>query len=61
MQPHSCEPLAYRVDEACRTIGLGRTSLYELIKSGKIKPINIAGRTLIPRAELERLIAEGRR
>ena len=47
--------LAYRVDEACHMLGIGRTSLYELVKSGELKLIKIAGRTLVPRSELERL------
>jgi excisionase family DNA binding protein len=47
--------LAYRVDEACHALGIGRTSFYELVKSGELKVIRIAGRTLVPRSELERL------
>ncbi len=47
--------LAYRVDEACDVLGIGRTSLYELAKNGELKFIRIAGRTLVPRSELERL------
>ena len=47
--------LAYRVDEACHALGIGRTSLYELVKTGELKLIKVAGRTLVPRSELERL------
>ena len=47
--------LAYRVDEACHALGIGRTSFYELVKAGDLKLIKIAGRTLVPRTELERL------
>lgn len=47
--------LAYRVDEACHALGIGRTSFYELVKTGELKLIKIAGRTLVPRSELERL------
>lgn len=55
-----CEPevLTYRINDACRALSLGRTTIYELIKHGKLKAINIAGRSLIPRAEIERLISE---
>lgn len=52
------EIFAFRVNDACRAIGLGRTALYALIADGKLKPIKVAGRTLIPRAEIERLITE---
>ncbi len=46
---------AYRVADACHGLGISRTSLYELVKAGKIKTIKIAGRTLVPRSEIERL------
>ncbi|MDR3493356.1 MAG: helix-turn-helix domain-containing protein [Ancalomicrobiaceae bacterium] len=52
------EPLSYRVDDACRALGIGRTTLYGLIACGQLKAIKIAGRTLIPRSEIERLVAE---
>ena len=47
--------MAYRIDEACHALGIGRTSLYELVKQRKLKLITIAGRRLVPRSELERL------
>lgn len=47
--------LAFRIDEACHALGIGRTSLYEMAKTGQIKFIRIAGRTLVPRSEIERL------
>ena len=49
------ERLAYSVDEACQLLSIGRTSLYELAKRNELRFIKIAGRTLIPRSELERL------
>lgn len=49
------DKLAYRVTEACAALGIGRTSLYELVKTGELKLIKIAGRSLVPRSELERL------
>ena len=51
----SAGKLAYRVSEACFALGIGRSSLYELVKSGELKIIKVAGRTLVPRSELERL------
>jgi len=53
--PPSNERLAYRVSEACAKLSIGRTSLYQLVKDGKLKLIKIAGRTLVPHSELERL------
>lgn len=49
------DKLAYRIADACAALGIGRTSLYELVKTGELKLIKIAGRTLVPRSELERL------
>jgi excisionase family DNA binding protein len=46
---------AYRIDEACHCLGIGRTSLYALVKSGELKLIKIAGRSLVPASEIERL------
>ena len=57
MNTHS-EILAYRINDACHALSLGRSSLYKMINAGQLKPITIAGRTLIPRSEIERLIAE---
>lgn len=59
MQTHEDKPapLAHKIPDACRRIGIGRTALYELIKSGEVRPIKIGCRTLIPEAELQKVIA----
>jgi excisionase family DNA binding protein len=46
---------AFRVNDACRALGIRRTLLYRLAKSGELRLIKIAGRTLVPRCEIERL------
>ncbi len=51
-QPAS-EKLAFTIAEACTAIGIGRTSIYELIAAGKLKSIQAAGRRLIRRSDLE--------
>ena len=51
------EPLAYRIPDACHVLGLGKTSIYELMKSGKLRAIKVAGRTLIDAASARELIA----
>ncbi len=51
-------PFAFRVNDATKIIGLSRGSLYDLEKSGKLRFVRIAGRTLVPADELRRLIAE---
>jgi excisionase family DNA binding protein len=50
--------LAYGVPEACHKLSLGRTSLYQLAKDGKVRFVKLAGRTLVPATELERLLSE---
>lgn len=44
--------IAYRIDEAVKASGLGRTFLYERIASGELKSVKIGGRRLILHAEL---------
>ena len=44
MDDNSTEKLAYRVDDACTLLGIGRTSLYKLIAGGQLKTVRIAGR-----------------
>lgn len=51
-------PLALRIEDACRAIGIGRTSLYKLIGESKIKTVTLAGRVLILRSEIDRLLSE---
>ena len=54
-QTNHNERFAYSVDEACRQLSIGRTSLYEMAKRKQLRLIKIAGRTLVPRSELDRL------
>jgi len=49
-------PLAHRIPDACRRLGIGRSSLYELIRTGEVRTIKIGSRTLIPEAELQNVI-----
>lgn len=55
LQTERQERLAYSVDEACRLLSIGRTSLYEMAKKKELRLIRVAGRTLVPRTELERI------
>lgn len=50
--------LAVRINDACRALGLSRSSIYELIADGKLKSALIAGRRVIPVSELARLLNE---
>ena len=46
---------AYPVNDACHRLGIKRTLLYKLAKTGQLRLIKIAGRTLVPDSEIERL------
>lgn len=51
------QKLALRVADACHSLSISRSSLYNLIRDGRLKSIKIAGRTLITRSEIERLLS----
>lgn len=55
----SPEPLAVRIPEACRMIGIGRSKLYELIAEGAVHVVKIGSITVIPVTQLRALIGEG--
>lgn len=53
------EKNAFRVNEAAHYCAISRTSLYELLKSGKLASTKVAGRRLILRRDLDRLLEGG--
>ena len=56
-EPPRYVPLAVSVREACRLIGVGNTTLWSLIKDGKLETKRIGRRRLIKYSSLERLIS----
>ena len=46
------------VEEAAAVLGIGRNSAYQAVASGQLPVIRIGRRLLLPRAALERLLAE---
>lgn len=56
MSATSPVPITYSVRDACSVSSLGRTRLYELIKSGKVATIKVGRRTLIDAVSLRRLL-----
>ena len=50
------EKLAYQINEAVRVSGLSRTTLYELMKAGRLKTVLVAGRRLVPAESLKTLL-----
>lgn len=51
------ERLTYTVEEAAGAIGCGRTSVFRLLREGKLRSIRVGSRRLIPREEIDRFIA----
>ena len=49
------EPLNYPVDVAAWTIGIGRSTMWEMIKLGLVKTVRIGRRRLVPREEVHRI------
>lgn len=54
------EPIAMRVPEACRYIGIGRSTLYVLISEGEIEVIKLGSSTLVLTESLKGLVERRR-
>ncbi|MEQ8824441.1 MAG: helix-turn-helix domain-containing protein [Filomicrobium sp.] len=52
-------PITFRIADAVKVSGLGRTKLYELIKTGQLKSVRVGGRRLIDAASLRSLLLDG--
>ena len=48
--------IAYRIPDASRATGIGRTTLYKLISGGELPIVKIGTRSLIRRIDLEDLL-----
>lgn len=54
------EPIAMRVPEACRYLGIGRSTLYVLINEGEIEIIKLGSSTLVLTESLRSLVERRR-
>jgi len=50
-------PLSVTVETACALSGLGRTTIYALAKQNRLRIVKVGARSLIPYADLEKLVA----
>jgi excisionase family DNA binding protein len=50
------EPLLISVEETAHSLGIGRTTVYGLVRDGHLRTVKIGHRTLIPVAEILALI-----
>lgn len=55
-RPQSEEPLLLRPEEAAQLLSLGRTKVYELVRSGRLGSVKVGKRRLIPRKALEQFV-----
>lgn len=49
-------PLLLRVPEAARLLGVGRTTLYEMLARGELRPVHIGRAVRVERAEVEAFV-----
>lgn len=50
------EELAYSINRSAKALGVGRSTIYKLIKAGEIDALKIGTRTLVTTASIARLM-----
>ena len=50
------EPIAVSINDTVRMLGIGRTSVYEMIKDGRLDAFKLGRRTLVKAASIRRLV-----
>jgi excisionase family DNA binding protein len=53
------EPVATSINDAAKALSLGRTSIYALIKEGRLDTVKLGRRTLVKTASIRALIGDG--
>lgn len=51
----SIEPLTVRIGDAVRLTGISRSTLYELIRAGRVETVKVGRSTLVRYASLKKL------
>ena len=49
--------IGYRPDEAARVMGVGRTTVYKLLRSRELAAKKVGAATVIPESELRRFLS----
>ena len=49
--------LSYNIKQAAAVLGIGRTSIYALIRDGELKPVKIRTRTVLLHYDLVAMLA----
>ena len=50
------EPIATPINDTARALSLGRTSVYALIREGRLETVKLGRRTLVRIASIRRLL-----
>jgi excisionase family DNA binding protein len=50
-------PRVLRVEEAAKALGIGRSLVYDLIRSGRLRSFKVGSRRLIPATAIDEAIA----
>lgn len=50
------EPLAVSINDTVRMLGVGRTSIYEMIRDGRLEAFKLGRRTLVRVDSIRRLV-----
>lgn len=53
------ERQGYSPAETAIILGCGRTSIYEMLKRGRLRHVKVGARTVIPKVEIEKLLSGG--
>lgn len=53
------EPIATSINGAAKALGIGRTTVYQLIKEQRLEAFKLGRRTLIKTASIRALIDQG--
>lgn len=51
-------PRAYSIEDAARQVGVGRTLMFDLVRRGQVRSVQLGRRRVIPASELDRLLGE---
>lgn len=51
------QPITATINDTAKALGLGRTSIYALVREGRLEAIKLGRRTLIKVESIHRLIA----
>jgi excisionase family DNA binding protein len=53
--------MAWTVRDARRLLSVSHATIYNLVKSGRLRMVHVGRRALVPDEEIRRLVAEGTR